>query len=98
MRDFRWVNLALLAKWRCHFLLEDGAIWRDIILALYGVCHPSPHLGGRPSGLRGCPRGGRAFSSSRVIGRLLRTGFLKGCLGLSGTVSRPSSHMIPGVG
>jgi hypothetical protein len=31
----------------------DGGIWKDIIRASYGECHPSPHLGGRPSGLRG---------------------------------------------
>jgi len=28
-------------------------LWCDILIARYEVCHPSPHLGGRPSGLRG---------------------------------------------
>jgi len=41
------------AKWRWRFLLGDGGLWRDILIARYGVCHPSPHLGGRSSGLRG---------------------------------------------
>ncbi|MCI31291.1 hypothetical protein A2U01_0052503, partial [Trifolium medium] len=27
-------------------------LWRDIILARYGPLSPSPHLGGRPQGLR----------------------------------------------
>lgn len=53
MRDLRQVNLALLAKWRWRFLLGDGGLWREIITARYGVCHPSPHLGGRQSDLRG---------------------------------------------
>ena len=53
VRDLRQVNLALLAKWRWRFLLGDGGLWCDILIARYEVCHPSPHLGGRPSGLRG---------------------------------------------
>lgn len=53
VRDLRLVNLALLAKWRWRYLLRDGGIWRDIVSVRYGDCHPSPHLGGRPSGLRG---------------------------------------------
>jgi len=53
VRDLRQVNLALLAKWRWRYLLGEGGIWRDIICARYGGCLPSPHLGGRPSGLRG---------------------------------------------
>jgi len=53
VRDLRQVNLALLAKWQWQFLVGEGDIWRDIIFAHYGGCHPSPHLGGRPSGLRG---------------------------------------------
>jgi len=53
VRDLRQVNLALLAKWRWRFLQGDEGIWRDIILAWYGECLPSPHLGGKPSGLRG---------------------------------------------
>lgn len=53
MRDLRQVNLALLAKWRWRYLLGDGGLWQDILTACYGVCYPSPHLGGRPSGLRG---------------------------------------------
>lgn len=52
MRDLRQVNLALLAKWRWRYLLGEGGIWKDIIFARYGGCFPSPHLGGRPSGLR----------------------------------------------
>ena len=52
VRDLRQVNLALLAKWRLRYLVGDGGIWRDIISARYGGCHPSPHLGSRPSGLR----------------------------------------------
>jgi len=53
VRYLRQVNLALLAKWRWRYLLGDGGLWRDILIACYGVCYPSPHLGGRPSGLRG---------------------------------------------
>jgi hypothetical protein len=53
VRDLRQVNLALLAKWRWRFLLEEGGLWRDILIARYDVCYPSPHLGGKPSGLRG---------------------------------------------
>jgi hypothetical protein len=53
VRDPRQVNLALLSKWRWRYLLEDRGIWRDIISVRYGGCQPSPHLGGRPSGLRG---------------------------------------------
>ena len=53
MRDLRNVNLALLAKWRWRLLQGNDGIWRDIIRTRYGVGQPSPHLGGRPSGLRG---------------------------------------------
>ena len=53
MRDLRQVNLALLAKWWWRYLLENGGIWKEIVLARYGGCHPSPHLGDRPSDLRG---------------------------------------------
>lgn len=53
MRDLCQVNLALLAKWRWHYLLGDGGLWWDILNAHYGVFYPSPHLGGRSSGLRG---------------------------------------------
>lgn len=53
VRDLRQVNLALLGKWRWRFLVGDGGVWRNIILARYGECHPSPDLGGRPSSLRG---------------------------------------------
>ena len=52
VRDLHQVNLALLAKWRWCHLLGDGGLWRDILIARYGDCHPSPHLGGRPSRLR----------------------------------------------
>lgn len=30
----------------------DDGIWKDIFLAQYCACHPSHHLGGRPSDLR----------------------------------------------
>lgn len=30
-----------------------GGLWCDILVARYGRGYPSPHLGGRPSGLRG---------------------------------------------
>lgn len=33
--------------------MGEGGGWRNIIFARYGGCLPSPHLGGRPSGLRG---------------------------------------------
>jgi hypothetical protein len=52
VRDLLQVNLALLAKWRWRYLLEEGGLWRDLLIARYGVCYPSPHLGGKPSGLR----------------------------------------------
>jgi len=53
VRDLRQVNLTLLAKWRWRLLLGDGGIWKNIISARYGDCLPSPHPGGRPSGIRG---------------------------------------------
>jgi len=53
VRDLRQVNLALLAKWRWRYLTGEGGLWREIIHARYGGCHPSPHLGCRPPGLRG---------------------------------------------
>jgi len=91
VRDLRQVNLALLAKWRWRYLLGEGGIWRDIIFARYGGCLPSPHFGGRPSGLRGVSswwsnisllRGAREASGdwfsdgvARVIGNGLSTQF-----------------------
>lgn len=53
VRDLCQVNLALLAKWRWRYLMGEGGGWRDIIFSRYSGCLPSPHLGGRPSGLRG---------------------------------------------
>lgn len=53
VRDLRQVNLALLGKWRWRYLIGDGGLWHDILTARYGACSPSPHIGGRPSGLRG---------------------------------------------
>ncbi|MCH87610.1 putative non-LTR retroelement reverse transcriptase [Trifolium medium] len=52
-RDLRAVNLALLGKWRWRILSGGQGIWRDILLARYGLLYPSPHLGGRPVGFRG---------------------------------------------
>jgi len=53
VRDLRQVNLALLAKWQWRYLIGEGGLWRDILIARYEECYPSPHLGGRPSRLRG---------------------------------------------
>jgi len=53
VRHLRQVNLALWAKWHWRFLEGDGGIWRDIILARCDVCHPSPRLSRRPSGVCG---------------------------------------------
>jgi hypothetical protein len=53
VRDLRLVNNALLGKWRWRIISEGTGIWRDILLARYGTLFPAPHLGGRPSGLRG---------------------------------------------
>ncbi|MCI03011.1 cytochrome P450 [Trifolium medium] len=55
IRDLRLVNNALLAKckWRWGILTEGIGIWRDILLDRYGSLFPTPHLAGRPNGLRG---------------------------------------------
>ncbi|GAU42324.1 hypothetical protein TSUD_25500 [Trifolium subterraneum] len=53
IRDLRYVNLALLGKWRWRLLDVGQGIWRDIILVRYRLMDPSPYLGGRPVGLRG---------------------------------------------
>ncbi|GAU49886.1 hypothetical protein TSUD_408250 [Trifolium subterraneum] len=50
IRDLRYVNLALLGKWRWRLLDEGQGIWRYIILARYESMDLSPHLGGRPFG------------------------------------------------
>ena len=63
-------------------------VWSDrlklgacIIVALYGGCHPSPHLGGRPSGLRGVSSWWSNISLLGEIERLMGTGFQRGLLG-----------------
>lgn len=35
MRDLWLVNLALLAKWRWNFLIEDSCLWREILISIY---------------------------------------------------------------
>jgi hypothetical protein len=36
IRDFRVLNLSLLAKWRSRLLSEDDAVWKNIIKAKFG--------------------------------------------------------------
>jgi len=98
VRDLRQVNLALLAKWRWRYLVGDGGIWNNIISARYGGCLPSPHLGGRPSGLRGASSW---WSNISLLGGDKEAAvdwFSEGCLRLLGTVFRPNSGMILVVG
>ncbi|GAU44056.1 hypothetical protein TSUD_399540 [Trifolium subterraneum] len=52
VRDLRALNLALVGKWRWRLISGGVGLWRDIIFARYGPLSPSPHLGGRPQGLR----------------------------------------------
>ncbi|KEH37040.1 hypothetical protein MTR_2g029410 [Medicago truncatula] len=54
-REFLWggVKRSRSIPWISWAVVWDGGLWRDILSACYGTCYPSPHLGGRPSGLRG---------------------------------------------
>jgi hypothetical protein len=36
VRDARFVNLSLLAKWRWRLLLPGRALWKDVLVAKYG--------------------------------------------------------------
>ncbi|CAJ2647023.1 unnamed protein product [Trifolium pratense] len=37
IRDLRWVNLSLLAKWRWKLLTEGEEVWKSVVVAKYGV-------------------------------------------------------------
>jgi hypothetical protein len=37
VRDLRLVNLSLLAKWRWRVLLEEEELWKNVIIAKYGL-------------------------------------------------------------
>jgi len=98
VRDLRQVNLALLAKWRWRYLLGEGGVWRDISFARYGGCLPSPHLGGRPSGLRGASSWWSNISLLGERRRMRGNGSLRGLLRLLGMVFRPNSGTTLGAG
>jgi hypothetical protein len=36
VRDLKWFNLSLLAKWRWRLLMEDGCLWKNVLEAKYG--------------------------------------------------------------
>ncbi|MCH89732.1 LINE-1 reverse transcriptase like, partial [Trifolium medium] len=36
VRDLKWFNLSLLAKWRWRLLLEGDSLWKNVLEAKYG--------------------------------------------------------------
>jgi len=37
IKDLRWVNQAMLGKWRWRLLVEETGLWKDILIAHYGA-------------------------------------------------------------
>lgn len=37
MKDIRAMNVSLLAKWRWRLLVGEEALWKDVLVAKYGV-------------------------------------------------------------
>ena len=37
VRDVRWVNLSLLAKWRWRLLQNGEGLWKDVLIEKYGI-------------------------------------------------------------
>jgi hypothetical protein len=36
VRDLKWFNVSLLAKWRWRLLVDDGTLWKNVLEAKYG--------------------------------------------------------------